>query len=317
MSESNRDREEKIAKIYHKLADLTNSNGVDVGPQGEEVLYDIDDRKDYFSLIELDPEEAALKRKLADATVILTSKDNVIEQEDGSFKLGVDEFTQGGLLPCEDESFRSQHVGGWCSGFMVGPDLIATAGHCGETESEIQNTAYVFGFKVASEDDQGTTHFSADQVYFGAELVAHDLSATGDYAIVCVDRAITSPGAAPLPVRKDGRIEVGENIGVIGYPSGLPVKIAFGYETVVIRDEDPWLLSNLDTYGGNSGSAVFNKDGLVEGILVRGARDYITDDENSCFKSNVLANTEGGEAVTKAKVFADMIPSSEEEFSDL
>lgn len=312
MSEFNKDREEKIAKIYHQVEGITNSNGVEVGPQGEEVLYEFDDRKDYYSLIELGAEEAELKRKLADATVILTGKDNLIEQEDGSFKLGVGEFMRGGLLPCEDEMFRNQHVGGWCSGFMVGLDLIATAGHCGETENDIQNTAYVFGFKVASEDDLGTTHFSADQVYFGAELIAHDLSSTGDYAIVRVDRVITSPGAAPLQVRKDGRIGLGENLGVIGYPSGLPVKIAFGEETVVIRDEDPWLLSNLDTYGGNSGSAVFGKDGLVEGILVRGARDYITDFENSCFKSNIMANADGGEAVTKAKVFVDAIPTSEE-----
>lgn len=312
MTESIKSREEKIAKIYHRLTDLKNSNGVELGAGGDTVIYDVDDRKDYFSLVDSGTQEDELKKKLADATVILTDKDKLIEQEDGSFTLSVDDFTRSNLPPCADENFRNQHVGGWCSGFMIGPDLIATAGHCGESEFEIKNTAYVFGFNVAGQGGQGTTHFNVNQVYFGVELLAHDLSPTGDYAIVRVDRAITAPGAAPLSVRRSGRLELGENIGVIGYPSGLPVKIAFGVETVVMRDEDPWLLANLDTYGGNSGSAVFNAEGMVEGILVRGARDYITDHENGCFMSNKLANTEGGEAITKARVFVDMIPAGEE-----
>jgi V8-like Glu-specific endopeptidase len=47
-----------------------------------------------------------------------------------------------------------------------------------------------------------------------------------------------------------------------------------------MRDEDPWLIANLDTFGGNSGSAVFDTDALVGGILVGGARDYDIDDAN-------------------------------------
>ncbi len=311
MSESKKDREERISKIYHNLEGLKNNSGVDIGTKGDSLYYGEDDRRDYYTLTETISAENELKKKLTDATVLLTARGELIEQEDGSYLLRVDEFMQGSLPPCEDEKFKNQHIGGWCSGFMVGPDLIATAGHCGETDFDIQNTAYVFGFRVSGPDDQGTTVFTADQVYFGKELVAHDLSATGDFAIVRVDRTITAPGAAPLELRKSGRIGLGENLGVIGYPSGLPVKIAFGDETVVRRDEDPWLIGNLDTYGGNSGSAVFNKDGLVEGILVRGAQDYVTDSENSCFKSNSMRNDQGGEAITKTKVFLDSIPEGE------
>ncbi len=71
------------------------------------------------------------------------------------------------------------------------------------------------------------------------------------------------------------------------------------------------MICNLDTYGGNSGSAVFNKDGtIVEGILVRGARDYNINHENgtTCFASNRISNAEGSEAVTNAKVFVEDIP---------
>ena len=39
-----------------------------------------------------------------------------------------------------------------------------------------------------------------------------------------------------------------------------------------------YFVANLDTYGGNSGSAVFNlQTREVEGILVRGENDYVYD----------------------------------------
>ncbi len=310
MSDSKLDREAKITKIYHSETGLKNADGIDVGPGGDKILAGVDDRRDYFDLKDDVPADA-LQRKLADATVILTTKSDLTEQPDGSFKLDVDPFHRGGLPPCSGERFGNQHTGGWCSGFMVDSDVIVTAGHCGETNADIQNTAYVFGFRVAGPDDPGTTHFSADQVYFGKELIAHDLSSTGDFAIVRVDRKITAPGAVPLQVRESGSIGLGHNIGVIGYPSGLPVKIAFGDATVVMRDEDPWLIANLDTYGGNSGSAVFNTEGLVEGILVRGARDYDIDAANGCFKSNQIMDSQGSEAVTKASVFEALIPDED------
>jgi V8-like Glu-specific endopeptidase len=299
MSVSKQDREAKITRIFHGPIP-----GIEPPTTEKEIIAGDDDRLDYFQVSDN-------VKKIADATVILTDKSSLTEQADGSFTLDVSPFRQGSLPPCGGERFANQHTGGWCSGFMVGPDVFVTAGHCGETEADIKNTAYVFGFRVASASDPGTTHFSADQVYFGKELIAHDLSSTGDFAIVRVDRKITAAGAVPVTVRKSGAIKKGDNVGVIGYPSGLPVKIAFGANTEVKRINDPWLICNLDTYGGNSGSAVFNEDGtVVEGILVRGARDYNVGSEggSSCFESNRVANDEGSEAVTKADVFVDKIP---------
>ena len=309
MAESEKQkRQAAIAKIYHSKIEFKSATGVDVGPGGDKVIAGADDRKDVFALNEDDRQEA-LQRKLVDSTVILTGKDELAKQADGTFTLDVDPFRVKTLPPCSGERFGNQNTGGWCSGFMVGGDLIVTAGHCGKTDADIQNTAYVFGFRVGSAGDTGTTDFSANQVYFGKELIAHDLSPTGDFAVVRVDREITAPGAVALKVRDSGAIGVGRNIGVIGHPSGLPVKVAFGAATVVMKENDPWLFANLDTYGGNSGSAVFNEEGLVEGILVRGARDY--DLEATCFKSNKIMDSQGSEAVTKASAFVDKIPGSD------
>ncbi len=73
----------------------------------------------------------------------------------------------------------------------------------------------------------------------------------------------------------------------------------FGLEYA--RDASPngYYVANLDTYGGNSGSAVFNaKTGVIEGILMRGENDYVY--KNGCRVSNVCASDAcRGEDVTK------------------
>jgi hypothetical protein len=72
-----------------------------------------------------------------------------------------------------------------------------------------------------------------------------------------------------------------------------------------------FFVANLDTYGGNSGSAVFNAaTGLVEGILVRGEQDYVQ--KGDCRVSNVCpADGCRGEDVTKIAAVADKIPAAE------
>jgi V8-like Glu-specific endopeptidase len=73
-------------------------------------------------------------------------------------------------------------------------------------------------------------------------------------------------------LRTSGTPNQGDRLTVVGYPMGLPAKIAAG--AVVREIRSAYLVANLDTYGGNSGSAVFSTDALesgtlrVEGVLV-------------------------------------------------
>ncbi len=95
---------------------------------------------------------------------------------------------------------------------------------------------------------------------------------------------------------------------VIGHPAGLPTKVSGGAK---VRDAGPTghFVANLDTYGGNSGSAVFNaKTGLIEGILVRGEIDYTW--RGGCKVSNTCAD-DGcrGEDVTKISALSGNIPA--------
>lgn len=205
---------------------------------------------------------------------------------------------------CNSERFRDQPTGPFCSGFLVGKQLIATAGHCIDSNN-VARTRFVFGFKM-NEDGTANVVIDNDDIYAGVSIVAHRLESAGaDYAVIKVDRNVTDRPV--LPLRRTGKIEDDREVYVIGHPSGLPLKYASGAE-VRENDADEFFVANLDTYGGNSGSPVFNKTThVVEGILVRGETDFVT--SGSCRVSNVCS-TNGcrGEDVTRATEFASSVP---------
>ena len=287
-------------KPAHKPGGRTEIGGTPWKPQSDQsgkVVYGTDDRRDVFE------ETDANRRALADSTCALVDASNLTEAEDGTYTLQTYDYDYYGFEPCEGEPFASQPVAAYCTAFVVGPDLIATAGHC-FSESDLAYARFVFGFRMTDSETPRTT-FDADEVYTGVEVVARQLEGDFDYALIRVDRPIVAPGARILRLRGAGTIPEGTRVGVIGHPAGLPTKIAFG-DTSVVRDSDEagYFVTNLDTYGGNSGSPVFNADtGLVEGILVRGEEDFELD--GACFRSRVLEDEAGfGEDVSKAATFA-------------
>lgn len=297
--------EDEINRIYHDLKDFTKLVEPSQVSAGDKLVIGQDDRQDLYELGDSDIDN--LRRKLASSTVILTDKKRLKQNVDGSWDLAMKHRRVNGFDPCSNERFGHQKVGGWCSGFLVAPDIIATAGHCINENTQMEHTAYIFGFSVDAAGAPSPSVFPDDHVYFGKELISHRNSKVlGDYAIVRLDKPVTIPDVTPLTIRDSGDLPLQERVGVIGYPSGLPVKIAFGKDTKVFSDDGTWLSANLDTYGGNSGSPVMNENGIVEGILVRGDPDYLIN--NSCFVSNVAPSSHASEIVTKASVFKDEIP---------
>jgi len=260
------------------------------------VVYGTDDRIDLF-------EETDLRRRTwALSTCALMTRSQLTENLDETVTIRTSAY---GV--CEDEPFSTQPVSAFCSGFIVGDDLIATAGHCYDA-GDLSNARFVFGFSMVNENTPNLV-VPADNVYRGVSVVAQILTSTDDYAIVRVDRPIDVEGAVPFQIRREGVVPVGANVGVIGYPSGLPVKLAFG-DTTVVRSNTAagFFVANLDTYGGNSGSPVIDPvTGIVEGILVRGDTDFIQ--VGGCRRSNVQGDSAGrGEDVSKTTRFENHIP---------
>lgn len=272
----------------------------------DKVIYGTDDRLDYY-------QADAGMRRLADSVVSLWKASDVQPAVDGSFRLATANY--GELMGlCQAEPFREQPIGAFCSGSLVGKNLVMTAGHCIKSEDDCANTMFVFGFGLKTAGAQPAAARAAD-VYSCKKIVKRYLEegygALGpDYALVELDRP--AEGKAVLPVSRGAALKKGDEIFVIGHPSGLPVKVAAG---ATVRDPSPdgYFVANLDTYGGNSGSAVFNaRTGLVEGILVRGENDFVYKD--GCRVSNVVPAEGGrGEDVTKVSELSQVIPKGEEE----
>ena len=195
---------------------------------------------------------------------------------------------------CSDQRFKDQKTAVDCTGFLVGEDLLVTAGHCvvdhGQTaENEITRdcAGSSWLFEYTSESD--LNNVNVDDVYGCKKVILGKNHEVVDFALIQLDRKVV--GRKPLKIAEKN-ISLAQKIFVMGHPSGLPLKYADGAR--VFETEEAYFATNLDTFGGNSGSPVFNADTLeVEGILVRGDTDYIVSFEDNgerCRKVNTCDN---------------------------
>lgn len=268
----------------------------DVGPS---VIYGDDDRVDLYEVT--DPRVL----RLADSTVVLFSERDVsIDPSGTTANLHTSQYGASNQL-CREEPFYDQPTAGFCSGSLVAPDIIMTAGHCVTSQYSCSTTKFIFGFAIHEEGVYPET-VPAGDVYGCKDLIAREQQYSGaDWALIRLDRPVGN--RKPLSVNRSGTISDGTPLFVIGHPAALPTKVAGGAK---VRDSSPegHFVANLDTYGGNSGSAVFNGyTGLIEGILVRGEVDYVW--QGNCRVSNVCPDDGcSGEDVTKISALSSLIP---------
>ncbi|WP_413291509.1 trypsin-like peptidase domain-containing protein [Bdellovibrio sp. HCB337] len=263
----------------------------------DKLIYGDDDRRDLYDVAN------ALNKKLADSTVALIESSNLKAQGASVFGLPAETYGSQQLL-CSTEVFYDQPAAAFCSGSLVGPNLILTAGHCIKDASDCADVRFVFGYAVKQLGKYPVT-VAQGEVYSCKRIVSRKLEGAGsDYALIETDRPVV--GHEVLKLQRSRVAAVGDALTVIGHPSGLPTKVASGGK--VRKVQPAHLVTNLDTYGGNSGSGVFNSEtGEIVGILVRGDTDFIS--KGSCYVSNRCpADGCRGEDVTRIDQVAALIP---------
>ena len=186
---------------------------------------------------------------------------------------------------CAKERFSDQISAANCSGFLVAGNKLITAGHCIKSQADCNSNKWVFDYKVDSAGQKQIT-VPTSSIYACKRIITRALdSSNNDFAMIELDRVVQD--RHPVKLRKSGKVAVGDDLVVIGHPTGLPTKIADGAKVRALQGK--FFVTNLDTYGGNSGSAVFNvRTEEVEGILVRGENDYVKD-PSGCQVSNKCA----------------------------
>ena len=277
--------------------------------EGYKSIYGADNRMDFFAA-------PAPMQTLSNSVVSFWKAASVTSGGSG-FTLKTVNFGDRMNL-CPGEKFREQPIGAFCSGSLVGDDIIITAGHCIKTDADCQGTKIVFGYAVKAEGGQAVTSMPASEVYTCAKIIKRFLAGEPgstnpagqnlgpDFAVIQLDRKVT--GHTPLPIARTTSLKAGDGVFVIGHPVGLPLKVADGAS---VRDFSKigYFVADLDTFGGNSGSPVFNAaTRKIEGILVRGDTDF-EDSPAGCTTMATYDQTGGrGEDVTKISSLSSFIP---------
>jgi Trypsin-like peptidase domain len=256
-------------------------------------IYGADDRRDWYQI------SAPDIRSLARAAPALFDATKADPPVNGMVHLKTTPYKQAWNLCLNPKppSFADQPLGAFCSGVLVRPDTVLTAGHCvrevsgiPDVPERVTGTKFVFGFYMQSSNADPST-IPATNVFTGRDVLGGERQETSvmnrhDWALVRLDRAVPSSIADPVTAW-DNSVSVGEQVFVIGFPAGIPLKYAPGAR---VRDasNQAWFLANLDTFGGNSGSGVYDQQTKkLIGILVQGAPDYVKDqDRGGCRQIN-------------------------------
>ncbi len=264
-------------------------------------IYGTDDRRDWHQMTD------QTVRRLASATVALFQASDLQPTASGNVKLSVSTLGEYQGL-CPGKPFAEQVAGAYCSGTLVRPDVVLTAGHCLREVSannnlpSLDNVKFVFGYRVETAGTSGPQTLPANHVYKASQVLDGQFvkGRDRDWALVQLDRPVPATVAKPVTAWSKTPVIKDQKVFVIGYPSGLPMKYAPGAR---IHDASSpvYFVATLDTFGGNSGSGVFDQStNELVGVLVRGDTDYVRDAAKGCMRTYICP-TSGcrGEEVTR------------------
>jgi V8-like Glu-specific endopeptidase len=270
------------------------SSGFEVSSLEPEIIYGEDNRVDTFE------SSSSLFKELAQSTAAQIPKYNM-KFLGPTIKLLGPPIREVFRL-CKKERFAHQPFVASCSGFLVAPDIIATAGHCMQSREDCTQNHWVFNYRVENSNQRSVSVRSSD-VYNCKEVIKQEVSGTHDFSLIRLDRPVQ--GVLPVKIAKN-LPKTGDPVVMIGYPSGLPQKISDNaIVTSVSKNE---FRATVDAFQINSGSAIFHSEsGELMGILIRGQRDYRTNEELGCTEVNTTENYELGEDIASFTQFIEYI----------
>lgn len=260
------------------------------GPYGEETrgVFGADDRKEI--------KDATTFSDYARATAVMIPKSSISGNKVYATTLRTRLSKMHGTVNFDDNvRFLDQPACANCTGFLIAPDIIVTAGHCIETMKQAEDYVWLFDYTVENDYNAKAGYFTIkpENVYEVKEVLGayfQDIRTYTDYSVV---RLANKTKRKPYRFRTGGKVALGSEVYTIGSPTGLPLKLADN-AIVVDNSQEKWFKNNVDGFPGNSGGPVFNPSGFIEGIHVRGAvelsqgyyvGDYKYDKECDCIKT--------------------------------
>lgn len=198
-------------------------------------------------------------------------------------------------------SWTQQSSAAFCSGVLIEPDLVLTAGHCVSSSESCENLVVVSGYQEDRAGDTPLKGVTCKKI----ERVVNDLHQRGlDYALVRLSEALTSK--VELKLAETARVK--QSLYILGYPLGSYKKIGRGWLRE-LQNSPSVYVAEIDQFEGNSGSPVFSaKDHKFIGIVSSGESDFIHDPDSSVPKIRYCRKGEcQGEFITPIqKILADI-----------
>ena len=210
--------------------------------------------------------------RLSDATVMLV--DAALIAPDGT--LSAKKMREN---ICPDEPYADElHVGS-CSGVLIAPDMVATAGHC-VYDTPIEGIRVVFGFTQKN----ASPKVAPDQVY--KVSVAHAggyPSPSQDIALLRLDRP--AKGHTPVPIA-DKAPTRGQKLITAGHPLGTRQMVQGNGTVLKMSSENTFFRADLDVFGGQSGSPIFDASGRLVAIMSGAVpgQDLYLDQKANCYR---------------------------------
>lgn len=256
-------------------------------------VFGSDDRQ--YLKLPLSTQTASTNQKLARATAIAVLSSNREEVTKGKYKLLTDESPF-----CPSERFAKDPILSFsCTGFLVAPDILVTAGHCvyavnnpgeqlvHETGKACEAFSWLFDYQINEQGQLNTQNISENRFAKCKEIiyaVQNQNAPFLDFAIIKLDRSMDRP----FLKLANQEPALNEALFAIGYPFGTAAKISPNGHVKIKNPLRQSFITTLDVFEGNSGSPVFNTKNEVVGILVAGtpSSNTVEDTQNKCLRYN-------------------------------
>lgn len=213
----------------------------------------------------ISPREATTQNYLLSQSVpALIHNSSVMQNELGDFILKGDSFLESNF--CADEKFVDESQIAICSASLIGPNKVLTAGHC---FSEIYKCE---DYKIIFDYVDGNKVISKNNVYSCKKIIfrKYDGSfSSDDIAIFELDRNVVDRN--PIRLELDNIMQKDDKLSMIGYPYGMSQKVVEVGQVTAVHTKISSFFHNLDSFAVNSGSPIFNQEGLQVGVHTAGS----------------------------------------------
>lgn len=262
--------------------------------------YGEDDRLDLFEVNDMQ-----IKNQARSLAAIILNKNLIFDNDKVLLQTQVYGKSQN---LCLDEKFYNQPAIANCTGFLVGKDLILTAGHCFKI-LPCESFSFIFDYQMTSLENI-QLDLNKSQVFQCQEILVIENEGSQDFALVKLKHKIEDRPI--LKLNSENAISLKDSLYLLGFPSGLPLKADLNKNPRSINTEKGFFSTEFDAFGANSGSPVINhQTQQVEGVLVRGEYDYEWDSTTNCRRVKKCApgSCKGEEAQILPRNTVDLINS--------